>query len=94
MAEVTCPECRRPLAVPPDSKAGDILPCPFCAGVSLRLSEKGETWTASILKKASCALCEAEIVLADDVQPGDVIEHCGRRQEVSFEYGSYALEPI
>jgi hypothetical protein len=94
VAEVTCPECHRPLAVPPDSKTGDVLPCPFCAGVSLRLSEGGGTWTASILKKVSCALCEAEIVLADDVQPGDVMEHCGRRQAVSFEYGAYALEPI
>jgi hypothetical protein len=94
VAEVTCPECRRPLAVPPDSKAGDVIPCPFCAGVSIGLREKEGIWAASILKKASCALCEEEIVLADDVQPGDVIEHCGRRQEVSFEYGSYALEPI
>lgn len=95
MAEVICPECRRFLPIPQMAKAGDLLSCPFCAGLSLRLSKNGgASWTASVLKKASCAVCGEEVILPDEARPGDVIEHCGQRQEVSFEYDSYALEPI
>lgn len=94
MSEVICPECRRPLAIPPSSKAGDILPCPFCAGVALRLREGEGGLMATVVKKASCPLCGEEVVLPDDIRPGAVIEHCGQRQKVTFEYGSYALDPI
>lgn len=94
MAEVICPECRRPLSVPPGAKEGDILACPFCAGVSLRLANRDGSWKGRVVRKASCALCGEEVLLPDAVKPGDIIEHCGRRQMVSLEYGAYALEPI
>lgn len=94
MATVSCPECGQALEVQPGAKAGDLIDCPFCAGLSLRLSERERTWTATIVKKASCVLCDKVLILPDDVKPGDVVECCGVKQRVTYEYGAYALEKV
>ncbi len=44
------------------------------------------------MKRASCAVGGEEVVLPDDVQPGDVIECHGVKQRVTYEYGAWALE--
>jgi len=43
------------------------------------------------VKTASCAVGDEVVILPDDVQPGDVIECHGARQEVTYEFGAYAL---
>ncbi len=35
---------------------------------------------------------EEEVILPDDVQPGDIIECHGVKQRVTYEYGTWALE--
>ncbi len=44
------------------------------------------------MKRASCAVGAEEVILPDDVQPGDVIECHGVKQRVTYEYGAWALE--
>ncbi|MBI2155089.1 MAG: hypothetical protein HYV92_12515 [Candidatus Rokubacteria bacterium] len=51
-------------------------------------------WTASEVKKASCAVGEEVVILPDDVQPGDLIECHGVRQRVTYEFGAYALVKV
>jgi hypothetical protein len=34
------------------------------------------------------------VFLADDVQPGDIIECHGVKQRVTYEFGAYALERL
>ena len=46
------------------------------------------------VKTASCAVGEETIILPDDVKPGDIIECHGVKQQVSYEYGAYALVQI
>lgn len=43
------------------------------------------------VRKASCAAGGENIILPDDVQPGDVIECHGVPQRVTYEFGAYAL---
>ncbi len=43
------------------------------------------------VKKASCAVGGENIILPDDVRPGDVIECHGIPQRVPHEFGAYAL---
>ncbi|GAX91649.1 sulfonate ABC transporter [Effusibacillus lacus] len=45
-----------------------------------------------IIKKASCPICDQEVELPDDVQPGNKINCCGKEFIVTYEWGSYALE--
>jgi len=46
------------------------------------------------VKKASCAVGDDVVILADEVQPGDVIECHGVRQRVTYEFGAYALVKV
>jgi len=48
-------------------------------------------WTATEVKKASCAVGDEVVLLPDGVQPGDVIECHAVRQRVTYEFGAYAL---
>ncbi len=43
------------------------------------------------VKKASCVVGDEEVILPDDVRPGDIIECHGIRQRVTYEFGAYAL---
>jgi hypothetical protein len=58
------------------------------------VSEQEGTWSAVVLKTASCAVGDELVVLPDDVQPGDIIECHGVKQRVTYEYGAYALEKV
>ncbi|MBI4380573.1 MAG: hypothetical protein HY574_05225 [candidate division NC10 bacterium] len=58
------------------------------------MSEQEGTWSAVVLKTASCAVGDEMVVLPDDVQPGDIIECHGVKQRVTYEYGTYALERL
>ena len=49
---------------------------------------------AAVAKKASCVMCNTVLILADDVKPGDVVECCGVKQRVTYDYGAYALERL
>ena len=56
------------------------------------MSGRDDEWRETLVKRASCAVGEEEVILPDDVQPGDVIECHGVKQRVTYEYGAWALE--
>ena len=47
-----------------------------------------------LLKRVSCAVGEEEVILPDDVRPGDIIECHGVKQRVTYEFGAYALVKV
>jgi endogenous inhibitor of DNA gyrase (YacG/DUF329 family) len=93
MATVRCPDCGEGLAVPTGARPGDLLDCPNCAGLSLRLTEEAGAWAAAIAHHASCPSCGTSILLAPEARAGDVIACCGRAWRLTYEYGAFALEP-
>jgi len=94
MRTVRCPECGRELEIPQNARQGDIIDCPFWAGLSLRLREEEDRFVAIPLKNVSCPDCGRIIVLRDDAKPGDVIRCCNRDYRLTYEFGSYALEGL
>lgn len=72
-------------------RSGDLFDCPNCAGLLLRAVERDGVWTVREVKTASCPIGEEQVILSDDVQPGDVVECHGAKHRVTYEFGSYAL---
>jgi hypothetical protein len=63
--------------------------------VTIRLGEsKNGKWTGTQIPKVSCAVCDEEIELNEDATSGDIIQHCGTKQKLSFEWGAFAAEKI
>ncbi len=58
------------------------------------MSEQEGTWSAVVLKTASCAVGGEVVILPDAVKPSDLIECHGVQQRVTYEYGAYALEKV
>ena len=96
MATVRCPDCGQDLPLPPGTRSGNLLPCPAnCAWLSLSVREDGGRWVASIAHTVSC-LCpdrDRDIVLPEAAKAGGLVECCGRRYRLTFEYGAFAAEP-
>ncbi len=76
--------------MPPGARAGDVIDCPNCAGLSLRLREAHGRWSATIAHKVSCPNCDRVITLGESAKAGDVVECCGRRYRLAVEYGAFA----
>lgn len=92
MPAVPCPDCGQAIPIPPGARSGDLIDCPHCAGLSLRLKDEGGQWVATIAHKVSCPDCNRVIVLPEATKPGDLIECCRRRYRLTFEYGAFAAE--
>jgi len=92
MRSVRCPECARELEVSQTGKSGDIIDCPFCAGLFLSLIEEDGHFSAVALKTVSCPRCDRMIVLSDNVHAGEIIRCCGKEFRLTHEFGSFALE--
>jgi hypothetical protein len=92
MATVRCPDCVQDIPVPAGARSGDLIDCPNCAGLALRLKEDGGRWTAAIAHQVSCPDCQQTIVLSDTAKAGDRVACCGREYRLTFEYGAFALE--
>jgi len=58
------------------------------------LSRRDGEWRGTLVKRASCAVGEEQVVLPDDVQPGEIIECHGVKQRVTHAYGTWALERV
>jgi Zn finger protein HypA/HybF involved in hydrogenase expression len=93
MATVRCPDCGQDMPLPPGTRSRDLLPCPNCAGLSLRVREDGGRWVASIGHTVSCPDCDRKIVLPETAKAGDLVKCGGRRYRLTFEYGTFAAEP-
>lgn len=94
MATVRCPDCGDDLAVPSGARSGDLLECPNCAGLSLRLREDEGGWSATLAHRVSCPDCDEVMTLPEDARPGDTVRCCGRTYRLTFEYGAFAAEPV
>jgi hypothetical protein len=79
--------------VPPGAHPGDVIGCPNCAGLALRVREDGGRWVAQLAPTVSCPDCDRVIVLPEGARPGDRVRSCGREYRLTFEYGAWALEP-
>jgi len=53
--------------------------------------ERGES-RATIAHKISCPNCDQVITLDESAEAGDIVECCGRRYRLTFEYGAFAAE--
>lgn len=92
MATVRCPDCGQDIPVADGARSGDLIDCPNCAGLALRLKEHDGQWTAAIAHRVSCPDCQQTIVLPDTAKAGDGVACCGREYRLTFEYGAFALE--
>ena len=55
---------------------------------------EGGRWAATLAYRVSCPDCDAVLTLPEDVNAGDLIECCGGRYRLTFEYGAYAAEAL
>ena len=78
--------------MPAGAKPGDLVECPNCAGHALRLKQGAGRWTATLAYRVSCPKCDEMLTLPEDTKAGDIIECCGRRYRLTFEYGAFAAE--
>lgn len=58
------------------------------------MSRHDGEWRGTLVKRASCAVGDEEVILPDEIQPGDVIECHGVKQRVTCAYGAWALERL
>ena len=49
---------------------------------------------AALAYRVSCPDCERTVTLPEEARAGDLIECCGRRYRLTFEYGAYAAEAL
>ena len=54
----------------------------------------GDRWVATLAYRVSCPECGQEITLPEAARAGDVIECCGKRFRLTFEYGAFAPEAL
>src|SRR5207245_11493417 len=92
MPNVRCPECARELEVSQAAKSGDIIDCPFCAGLFLSLIEESGHFSAVALKTVSCPRCDRMIVLSDNAHAGESIRCWGKKFRLTYELGSFYCE--
>ncbi|MGH7320828.1 MAG: hypothetical protein ACRELA_14545 [Candidatus Rokuibacteriota bacterium] len=90
---VRCPDCGQDVAVTAGTGSGDVIDCPNCAGLALRVRADGGRWVATIAHRVSCPDCDRVLTLPERAKPGDTIECAGRRYRLTFEYGTFAAEP-
>jgi len=58
------------------------------------LRERHGAWSATIAHKVSCPNCDHVITLEEAATAGALVECCGRRYRLTFEYGAFAaVEP-
>jgi len=53
--------------------------------------ERGQ-WSATIAYTVSCPNCDRTIVLPEGARAGDLVDCCGQRYRLTFEYGTFAAE--
>ena len=49
---------------------------------------------ATLAHRVSCPDCEELLTLPAGTTAGDLIDCCGRRYRLTFEYGAFAAEPL
>jgi len=78
----------------PTVTSGDLVECPNCAGHLLRVREDAGGWSATLAHRVSCPNCNELVTLPEDAGPGDLVECCGDKYRLTFEYGAFAAEEM
>jgi DNA-directed RNA polymerase subunit RPC12/RpoP len=92
MRAVRCPDCGARVSLAEQTRSGDLIECPNCAGHALRMHKDAGRWSATLAHRVSCPSCDEIVTLADDVKAGHTIQCCGRTYRLTFEYGAFAAE--
>jgi hypothetical protein len=82
------------IELPHDVRSGDLVECPTCAGLLLRIRGGAGAWSATLVHRVSCPNCDALVTLPEDAKPGDPVNCCGRDYRLTFKYGAFAAEDI
>ncbi|MBI3827321.1 MAG: hypothetical protein HY294_15110 [Candidatus Rokubacteria bacterium] len=94
MLVVRCPDRDSLVELPPGTASGDVVECPKCAGLALRVREDAGRWWGTAAYRVSCPVCDEIVTLPEEVKPGDAIGCGGHTYRLTFEYGAFAAEPI
>jgi len=49
---------------------------------------------ATLAHRVSCPSCGRLMTLSEGAKAGDLVECCGRRYQLTFEYGAFAAEEL
>ncbi len=58
------------------------------------MRDEGGRWVATLAHRVSCQGCDQLLTLPEDAKAGDLVECCGRRYRLTFEYGAFAAEEL
>lgn len=89
-----CPGCGKMIPVPAGTAPGDLIDCPYCAGIKLRLALEGGSEVLRLVQMVTCPACGERFPFDDDTPAGTRVELCGRMFRLTREFGALALEPV
>ena len=58
------------------------------------MREEGGRWVATLAHWVSCPGCGQLLTLSEDAKAGDLVECCGQRYRLTFEFGAFAAEEL
>ncbi len=92
MSDLLCPGCGEKVS-PNGLRTGDRIDCSNCANLTLRLKEKGGNHFFEEIPKVSCPSCERVMEVPEGLRAGEMMECCGEKYVLTYEFGTYALIP-
>ncbi len=88
-----CPGCGKLISVPA-AGPGDLIDCPSCAGIQLRLAVEDGKEVLRLVQLVTCPACGERFPFDDDTPEGTLVELCGVEFKLTKEFGAFALEPV
>ena len=89
-----CPGCGKLISVRAAAGPGDLIDCPNCAGIQLRLAVEDGKEVLRLVQLVTCPACGKRFPFDDDTPEGTLVELCGVEFKLTKEFGAFALEPI
>ncbi len=91
---IFCPFCEKEIPMLAGAAEGDMIDCPNCAGIKLRLGTKDGKETLHMMQMVSCPTCGERIPIDDDTAAGTIVRHDGADHVLTKEFGAFALEAV
>ena len=89
-----CPGCGKLISVPAAAGPGDLIDCPNCEGIQLRLAVEDGKEVLRLVQLVTCPACGERFPFDDDTPEGTLVELCGVEFKLTKEFGAFALEPV
>ncbi|MEE9240155.1 MAG: hypothetical protein V3U53_03090 [bacterium] len=89
-----CPGCGKLISIPAAAGPGDLIDCPNCAGIQLRLAVEDGKEVLRLVQLVTCPACGERFPFDDDTSEGTLVELCGVEFKLTKEFGAFALEPV